>query len=106
MGRDPELIALVEAHAGPFPSGLAGEEINGVDLVLLDAAISGIASHYSRNSRPVTAEHRAQLHALLDDWDDVWPDLQTDEARDYFGRLRAVAEYLIQNRSPSDSPSV
>lgn len=35
---------------GPFPRGLGGEEIDGIDLVLLDDAIMGVASHYAKSS--------------------------------------------------------
>lgn len=29
----------------------------------------------------------------------MWPDLPTDESREYFGRARAVALYLLERRS-------
>lgn len=99
MPRDAELTALLQAAGGPFPSGLGGEEINGVDLVLLDEAIHGTASHYERNGRPLSDEHRAWLVDALQDWDQMWPDLPTDESREYFGRARAVALYLLERRS-------
>ncbi len=83
---------------GPFPRSLGGEEINGIDLVLLDDAIMGVASWYERNSRRVLLEHRELLSSSLRDLDAIWDALPTDEARRYFARAKAVGEYLIAVR--------
>jgi hypothetical protein len=97
--KDERLGELYEAlAAGPYPPGCAGEEIDGVELVLLDDAVAGVASHYVRNSRPMTAEHRQLLTVVLADIDRIWERLPHDEARDFFGRARALGEYLMASR--------
>jgi hypothetical protein len=73
-------------------------EIDGVDLVLLDDAIIGTASHYDRNSRPLSAEHRSLLEESLRGLDGIWEDLTTEEARAHFARTRAVGVYLLEQR--------
>ncbi len=97
--RDPVLAALVEKAMGPFPRALAGEEIDGVDLVLLDEEIMGIASHYERNSRSLSDNHRSRLAESVRDLDAIGDALPTDDSREYFARARAVATYLLARRS-------
>ena len=97
--KDERLGELYEAlAAGPYPPDCAGEEIDGVELVLLDDAIAGVASHYVRNTRPMTAEHREMLTVVIADIDRVWKHLPHDEARAFYGRARALGEYLLANR--------
>jgi hypothetical protein len=96
--RDARLQELLDQASGPFPDGLAGEEIDGVDLALLDMTIHGVASHYPRNSRPVSDEHRAMLTSELTDLDRINGELPTQAARDYFDRTRAIARYLLHER--------
>ena len=95
---DETLIRLIGEAAGPFPPGLAGVDIGGVDLVLLDDAIMGTASHYERNSRPLSADHRALLDEAVQDLDRIWGSLPTDDARSYFARARAVGVFLLERR--------
>jgi hypothetical protein len=96
--RDAALQALLERHKGRFPRGLGGEQIDGVDLVMLDADICGIASHYDRNSRSVSAEHRRMLEELILDLERISPDLPSEEARDFYTAARGVADYLLRVR--------
>lgn len=96
---DTELAALIERAMGPFPRGLGGEEIEGVDLVLLDEVIMGVASHYKNNSRVLSDEHRDMLIESLHCLDRIDDALATDEARDYFARARAVGRYILEERA-------
>ncbi len=98
MERDQILIDLYNALAGPFPRGLAGEVIGGVDVILLDEGIAGAASHYLDNARPLTPEHRADLATYLAELDTLESRLPDDSARAYFGRLRDLARYLMDTR--------
>jgi hypothetical protein len=97
--RDAELAGLLAAAGGPFPRSLDGDEVNGVDPHMLDMVIQAAASHYDRNSNPISDEHRAALVEALRDCDVMWPELPTDESRAYFTRARAVAAYLLEKRS-------
>jgi hypothetical protein len=97
--RDPHLQALVRDHmALRFPPGLRGEEIDGVDLVMLDADTYGVASQYERNSRPVTPEHVQLLDKLIGDVDRILPLLPAAEAKTYFASVRALGNYLLGSR--------
>jgi hypothetical protein len=98
MARDQILVDLYNAHTGPFPRGLAGEVFGGVDLILLDEGIAGVASHYLDNARPLTHEHRADLAMSLAQLDAIDARLPDDSARVYFGRLRDLARYLTETR--------
>jgi hypothetical protein len=104
--KDPEFARLVAEAMGPFPRGLGGEEIEGIDLVLLDDCIMGVASWYERNSRPVSSEHREMLSSCLRDLDAIWDALPSDEARSSFSKTRAVGEYLLEVRPAApDEPA-
>ena len=96
--RDPELQRLGHLASGPFPDGLAGEEIDGVDVAYLDSTIHGIASHYPRNSRPVSRLHREMLVDALEELDRIYDALPTDEARAFFDADRAIIRYLLDHR--------
>jgi hypothetical protein len=77
---------------------LAGEELLGVDLVLLDADAAGVASHYLKNLRPMTADHRVLLERAANDLDRVRSELPNDVAIAYFDRLRKLVSYFLDTR--------
>lgn len=97
--RDADLAALVQRAIGPFPRGLGGDAIDDVDLDLLDDTIMGVSSHYERNSRTLSDEHKDLLIESLRDLDRIYDRLPTATARDYFDRTRAVGQYLLENRA-------
>jgi hypothetical protein len=96
---DKELDALMTAFMRePFPAECRGLAIHGVELVLLDADIYGVATWYRRNRRPLTDEHRALLTQLVADADRVLPDLPTEHARVFYGKARDLGTYLLESR--------
>lgn len=96
---DSHLTALVDAHrALPFPAGLRGEEIEGVDLVMLDADTFGVATHYVRNDRGLTGEHARMLEKLVADANRVLPLLRSAEARAYYASVHAIGAHLLASR--------
>jgi hypothetical protein len=98
--QDERLIALMDAAMSePYPPGCTGEAIHGVELVLLDADIYGVASQYRGSDRAVSVAHRALLIHLVADVDRVWADLPNDAARDFYGKYREMAAYLVESRS-------
>lgn len=80
------------------PAGLAGQVIDGIELVDLDDGIAGAASHYVNNTRPLTGDHRAWLAEYLDDLDRIETQLPDEYSREYFERLRGLARYLLETR--------
>ena len=76
-----------EAHqAMSFPAGMGGTEVNGIDLVMLDADIAGLVISHLGHA-PVDRRLLAQLVA---DAGSVLPAL-SGEAAEYFGLLRTLA---------------
>lgn len=98
MARDEVLVELYNKLSDPFPAGLAGEAIEGVDLVELDDGIAGAASHYVNNTRPLTPDHRAWLTDHVADLDRIEAALPDGYARDYFVKRRELARYLLGTR--------
>ena len=96
---DPHLAALMAAQmAARYPAECRGLSIDGVELVLLDADIYGIATWYAPNRKRMTDQHRMMLTRLLADVDRVWAKLPTAEAREFYGMTRDLARYLIATR--------
>jgi hypothetical protein len=98
--QDADLAVLIGRTGGRFPNE-AYDEFDGVDPVWVDMTIMGIASHYTHNSREVSAEHREMLVHELSDLDRMYELLPTDTARAYFDRTRAVGRYLLDRRGPT-----
>jgi hypothetical protein len=89
---------LADFMAVRYPEGCAGEAIDGVELVLLGADIFGIATHYRRNAKRLSVEHRELLGELLDDFHQIRAKLPSEEARTFYGKVAAIGEYLLETR--------
>ena len=88
-----EVERLWDEHLGaPFPDGLAGEEIAGVDIVMLDADIAGCVVTWLGNRGRLDEGRKAVLAKCLDDLDSVLPLLQNESAREYYEQLRQLAQ--------------
>lgn len=87
-----------EHERAPFPEWLGGEEINGVDLVMIDADIAGcIASCVDapRNLDPARREALVQCRA---DLDRVLPHLTDTDDGAYLARLADMADIALAAR--------
>jgi hypothetical protein len=98
MARDQVLLDLYHAVDGPFPEGLGGVVIEGVELVDVTDGIAGAASFYVNNTRALTADHRAWLQEYVADIGTIESLLSDDDALDYFLRHRDLARYLLATR--------
>jgi hypothetical protein len=88
--------ALWEEHLrGTFPRGSAGEEVDGVDLVLLDSLAAGCVSSYLAAGGRLDPEHRAVLETCATDLSRVVPKLR-GQARAYFERLRVLSDAVLR----------
>jgi hypothetical protein len=85
---------MAERLRAPYPAECRGQAIDGVELVLLDADIYGVATRYERNEHELTLSDRNMLSGLLADLDRVWPRLPTEHARSYYGTARELGQYL------------
>jgi hypothetical protein len=77
--------------SAPFPERLAGEEIAGVDMVMLDADVAGCVTSWLGNKRSLDDQRSAVLAECLNDLDRVVPLLDVPSEREYFERLRLLA---------------
>ena len=81
-----------EHQRDPFPSGCAGKEIFGVDLVMVDADIAGLVSHVVGGTS-LSLDQRKILAKIRNELEFVVPNLPR-HARPYFARLAQIAESL------------
>lgn len=92
---DPVVAALWREHMeAPFPARLRGEDVNGVDMVMLDADIAGCVVSCSYGAQRPSAEHRDVLRLCMEDLAKVLPDLSEGEAR-YYERLGRMGETIL-----------
>ena len=78
-----------------FPSRLRGEEIAGVDMVMLDADIAGCVGTWWAGHGSMDEGRRQLVGRLLKDLDRVLPLLSDEQELAYYRRLRAISEVLL-----------
>ncbi|AJE42781.1 hypothetical protein [Streptomyces nodosus] len=78
-----------EHMALPFPPGFRGLDIEGQDMVMLDADAYGYAT--SALERPLTEQHRAGLTQLTAVFDKVLPAIEDEYATTYYTHVRDMA---------------
>jgi hypothetical protein len=94
---------LAAAHAAwPFPD-CRGEEIDGVDLVLVDADLHGCVAHFLREPFGSGQRQRDILSRVSADLDRIQPSLP-DQWADYFGQADALARALLRALEESPTP--
>ena len=76
----------------PFPRRLLGEEVAGVDLVMLDADIAGCVDTWRGNRGRLDEWRRRILRDRLVDLEQVLRHLSADEEVAYFRSLRDLAQ--------------
>ena len=83
-----------EHRDAAFPARLRGEERAGVDMVMLDADIAGCVDSWSRSSGPLDHNRLSRLRVLRRDLDRVLPLLDDAGERQYYERLRDLAQLV------------
>ncbi|MFB8241018.1 hypothetical protein ACFC58_31220 [Kitasatospora purpeofusca] len=91
-----QLSRLWEEHMrAPFPPHIRGREIDGEDMVLLDADIAGCVS--SSLSGPLDERRRRILLACLAAVEKVLPSIDDEGgAIEYYERLRDMAALAVE----------
>lgn len=79
----------------PFPPRLRGEEIEGVDMVTVDADIAGCVQTWLNSSSDLDKMRTGVLRGCLDDLDRVLPQLSDPEEADYYAGLRDLAARVL-----------
>ncbi len=91
------IVRLWQEHLStPFPNGLAGKEVEGEGLVMLEADIAGcLVTFLGGNRAPALDPKRLEiLHECATSLSRICPKLPI-EHRAYFDRLRAIAEDVV-----------
>ena len=89
------IAELLDAHlASSFPAGKRGDAVSGIDLVLLDADVAGLASSYLAHGA-LSESQRLILEGCLNDADRVVSGL-SGEAGVYFARVRELAASVLR----------
>jgi len=92
-----------EHVAAPFPKGLRGKDVNGIDFVLLDANIAGcVITFLERGS--LNMYQAVMLGLSYRDASYVAPILN-DEGAAYFWRLERLAELVLKEVARNTQPA-
>ena len=91
MSLDEGRRLWAEHMSAPFPPRLRGVDIEGVEMVLLDADIAGCVITWLESGGRLDERRRAWLQRSLDDLDRILPRLEDAEEHAYYERLRSVA---------------
>ena len=97
MSNSESISRLWQEHvSAPFPNGLAGREVEGEDLVMLEADIAGcIVTFLGGNRAPALDPKRLEiLNECATSLSRICPKLPV-EHRAYFDRLRAMSEDVV-----------
>jgi hypothetical protein len=95
MSIPSEILALWKQHAtAPFPKGYGGRTVNGMDLSLLDAEITGYIRMYI-NEAGLDYRKLQSLQERLIGLNATILLLDGEEST-YFNRLRELANLVIQ----------
>jgi hypothetical protein len=87
---------LWEEHkAAAFPAGLRGQDVAGVDTIMLDAEVAGCIAAWIGNAGTLDSSRREILAQSLVELDRILPLLADAEERRYFQRLRDLAAVAL-----------
>ncbi|MDX2544739.1 hypothetical protein ACOT81_20185 [Streptomyces sp. WI04-05B] len=90
---EEKLDVLAQVMAGhmarPFPSGFRGLDVQGQDMVLLDADIYGLAAVVREG--PLGEQNRAALTRLTTAFGRVLPAIDDEYAAEYYTHVRDMA---------------
>ena len=90
-----EIVKLYNEHLEtPFPDR-RGDEILGIDLVLVDSDTAGLISTYVGSRGRLSADNIRILHSCYSDLRSVVKELSGAD-RQYFARLQNIAGLIIE----------
>ncbi len=92
-GRVPEL--LQEHRAASFPARLRGEEVAGVDAVVVDADVVGIVVSWLDGGQRLSRTHERLPPRLMADLEAVLDELEDPDEVTHHRRLRTTARDVI-----------
>jgi hypothetical protein len=80
----------------PFPARLRGEDLAGVDMVMVDADIAGCVDTWLRSRFRLDQHRLSLLRDLRRDLDRVLPLLHEEQERLYYQRLHDMARLVAE----------
>ncbi|MFJ4334524.1 MULTISPECIES: hypothetical protein [unclassified Streptomyces] len=80
-----------EHRDAEFPANLRGVEVEGIDMVLLDADTAGCASTWINNGGTLDPQHRSILQSCVEDLGRVIPQISDPSGHQYYQRLHQLA---------------
>lgn len=80
----------------PFPPRLRGEEIDGVDMVMVDADIDGCTQGWLNSSSNLDAGRIMALRSCRDDVERVLPSLADPREAEYYSVLLDLANAVLR----------
>lgn len=101
-GAEPEdrLARLWEEHQrAPYPDSFRGIDVEGVELILLDADVAGLVRR-ELNGR-LDDRGIAILWACIADLDKVVALINSEDCASYFARLRTMAKLAAARYTPT-----
>lgn len=84
-----------EHTSAPFPDACRGQEVAGIELVLLDADIAGLVTKTLDRSAPLGVDDATDLRQLVATEERVIPALEGSD-RAYFERLFDLARLVLE----------
>ncbi len=104
-GRMSEAARLRQEHDdADFPADLRGVELEGIDMVLLDAETAMCVQAWIADEGALTRKLDHILRACVEDLDVVIPHITDPSGRAYYERLRTLA--LLASGDASDANDV
>lgn len=85
-----------EQSDAAFPPDCAGAEVQGVNMIKLDARTAGCVNHFLKRNGALPVDKKTALHECLETLERILPDL-TGPGKAYFERLWRLAS-LVQRQ--------
>lgn len=79
----------------PFPRDVAGEEIDGIDLVSIETFLAGCISTFLGSAKTLDLERTRILKKCMEDLEQILPKLST-ENQNYFTQLHHIGNLVIK----------
>ena len=102
MSPDDEIAMAAqpwdEHKQAEFPARLRGEDVAGVDMVMLDSDVAGFVIAWMSSQGQLESRQRDLLAQCLADLNRVLPLLNDESERRYYERLRDLAALTLRGR--------
>ncbi|MBO1416582.1 hypothetical protein [Streptomyces sp. FH025] len=101
-GDGDGLAGLREEHwAAPFPEGIRGVEVNGVDLLMVDEAVANLVDRELDGG--LDGDGVARLWSCIHELDQVLPGINEEYCAAFYARLRTLAGIAAAHHLPPAS---